>query len=307
MASKAGEGDKESQGFFDGLRQQLADFKVFLWDPTRRTVLGRNAKSWGEVGLFYLIFYSCLACFFAITLIVFYQTLSWEQPTYWAGKNYMNIPSVGFRPNIRTEGNIAFNPTQANSYDKYIKQLDSYLAPYNNVTDDNYVDCTSSPAPLGKLCKFDTSQLGPCATSPYGYDQGKPCILLKFNRAFGWEPVAYKTVPDNLAAMNFTNGAGTVLCKGKYAPDRNALNQDDISYFPREFSPNYFPFRGHIGGIDATAKYLSPLIAAQFNNVTTNRNIRVLCEAFSGNIKSSDRTEDIGRLQIDLRVSAGAN
>ncbi|KAI8498806.1 positive regulation of calcium:sodium antiporter [Branchiostoma belcheri] len=271
------------------------------------TYCGFFGSHCGEVGLFYLIFYSCLACFFAITLIVFYQTLSWEQPTYWAGTNYMNIPSVGFRPNIKTEGNIAFNPTQAKSYAKYVNQLDSYLAPYNTTNDDVYVDCTSSPAPKGKLCKFDVSQLGPCATSPYGYDQGKPCILLKFNRAFGWIPVAYDTVPDKLAAMNFTNGAGTVLCKGKYAPDRNALNQDDISYYPGEFGANYFPFLGHIGGIDATSRYLSPLIAAQFNNVTTNKNIRVLCEAFSGNIQASDRTEDIGRLQIDLRISAGAN
>lgn len=42
----------------------------------------------------------------------------------------------------------------------------------------------------------------PCTReSDYGFREGKPCILIKLNKIFAWEPVPYKTeedLPENL-------------------------------------------------------------------------------------------------------------
>ena len=55
------------------------------------------------------------------------------------------------------------------------------------------------------LQKFDLSTLGPCGSFPYGYvgARVKPCILIKLNKIWGWEPapIEYKENPysyDNL-------------------------------------------------------------------------------------------------------------
>ena len=40
------------------------------------------------------------------------------------------------------------------------------------------------------LQAFDPTTLGPCGSFPYGYvgEQVKPCIYIKLNKIWGWEP-----------------------------------------------------------------------------------------------------------------------
>ena len=75
------------------------------------------------------------------------------------------------------------NPTEFKNFN---------LSDYENQTDPDYFyDCNNGPVQryqefddkeIAKVCKFDTRSLKQCAVPKYGYDQGKPCILLKANR-----------------------------------------------------------------------------------------------------------------------------
>lgn len=53
------------------------------------------------------------------------------------------------------------------------------------------MDCTPGDAnknqefegnTIAKACRFDRGDLGPCSSGNYGYDTGKPCVLVKVNR-----------------------------------------------------------------------------------------------------------------------------
>jgi len=60
-------------------------------------------------------------------------------------------------------------------------------------------------------CVVDVKQFEPCTTeNKYGYAQGKPCIFLKLNKIYNWEPQVYDapipTMPDDLQkAINDTS------------------------------------------------------------------------------------------------------
>ena len=60
----------------------MAEWKLFLYNPTTGQFLGRSAKSWGLILLFYLVFYVFLAALFAFTMWVMLQTLNDEVPKY---------------------------------------------------------------------------------------------------------------------------------------------------------------------------------------------------------------------------------
>lgn len=50
---------------------------------------------------------------------------------------------------------------------------------------ENFDDCSTPGAfpPPGKVCRFDLKDLVPCNwQNDYGYDEGRPCVLLKLNK-----------------------------------------------------------------------------------------------------------------------------
>ena len=69
---------KEKKSF----NQSMAEWKLFLYNPTTGQFLGRSAKSWGLIWLFYLVFYVFLAALFAFTMWVMLQILNDEVPKY---------------------------------------------------------------------------------------------------------------------------------------------------------------------------------------------------------------------------------
>ena len=50
-------------------------FRYFLYDPDNGTILSRTPKSWFLITVFYTIYYSCLAAFWYVCLLIFFQTL----------------------------------------------------------------------------------------------------------------------------------------------------------------------------------------------------------------------------------------
>ena len=76
-------------------------FRYFLYDPDNGTVLSRTPKSWALITIFYTIYYSCLAAFWYVCLLIFFQTLpdaalgpKWQQEGSLIGINPGKIISL---------------------------------------------------------------------------------------------------------------------------------------------------------------------------------------------------------------------
>ena len=67
-----------------------------------------------------------------------------------------------------------------------------------------FTSCSFDKTPAdGKVCSFDIKLLGTSCTKEeyFGYERGKPCIILKLNRIFGWVPEPYddpKNLPEGM-------------------------------------------------------------------------------------------------------------
>jgi sodium/potassium-transporting ATPase subunit beta len=73
--------------------------------------------------------------------------------------------------------------------------VDAFLEPYRA---NKGIDCAGGekqPGP-GQFCKFPLELLGPCGTGSFGYDVGKPCVLLKLNKIYGLVPDYYSDPAD---------------------------------------------------------------------------------------------------------------
>ena len=69
-------------------------FRYFIYDPNNGTVLSRTPKSWALITIFYTIYYSCLAAFWYVCLLIFFSTLpeaaegpKWQQENSLIGIN----------------------------------------------------------------------------------------------------------------------------------------------------------------------------------------------------------------------------
>ena len=89
--------DKES------FNQSLAERKLFIYNRTTGEFLGRTAKSWGLILLFYLVFYGFLAALFSFTMWAMLQTLNDDVPKY-----RDQIPSPGLNGFSKTSVCVGF-------------------------------------------------------------------------------------------------------------------------------------------------------------------------------------------------------
>merc|ERR1719186_33119 len=165
---------------------------------------------------------------------------------------------------------------------------------------------------------FDTNELGPCKDGNFGFDSGKPCILLKLNKEYGVthqyfhnsteaEKILGEELPYNLANHIDSKGPDGktpkygehvwVDCDGENAMDKEMLDASyQISYYPksRGFSNIYFPYEDAPG-------YQSPLVAVKFNNLLKGLLYHIECRAYAGNIKY-DRNRRIGGARFQIMV-----
>jgi len=283
-------------------------FKYFLYNPETGEILSRTPISWAKIIIFYCIYYTCLAAFWIGCLHIFFLTVPEAHPRWTLDASIIGSnPGVGLRPSSSDEridssmfalevGSTDNQPTDENGEgDKNIdfaKRAEKFLAQYSNTT--NLVNCVDNKRPDGqdgKSCIFDpTVELGTCADYPYGYvlpkasldgqsgyNPGfvKPCLFLKLNKIFGWEPTPitcnnekcanlqdekYKKMSNGLknriAANYAENDTDYVYidCFGRYAADQEALS---LTYFPENqgLPSSYFPYKG--------GNYHAPLVAIQ--------------------------------------------
>lgn len=294
--------------------------RYILHNPETGEYLTRTPKSWALIFIFYVIYYSCLAAFWAAMLMIFFTTLPEGQPK-WIGAESLigTTPGVGLKPE-QTDARIDSSMIQFN-YEKeedgdviagwggWAQRSTEFLSKYDDDRQTGHKACSAGDGATDtQACKFDKPLLGPCASGNHGYDEGKPCIFLKLNRIFGvtntpLDPANLpEDLPENLKShiQNAENlDQVWVDCHGEYPGDIEALGE--IEYFPytRGFPNYFFPFKKQDG-------YVGPLVAVRFPDLKKDgRLLHVECRAWAQNI-GYDKRDRIGISHFELQVFSDA-
>jgi len=306
-----------------GKQQTLGQF---IWNGETGQFLGRTGGSWGKIFVFYCIYYGFLAGFFSICMFLFYQTLDTQkQPKYIPGDggSILKNPSLGYRPrppsdNIESSL-IIYSNDDEKSYTKWTSSIDELVEGIENAkmnysekaTGDNVKQDCSSDNPPGteEVCNYDITQFegSECTKeNKWGYTGDSPCVVLKLNRMYGWEPKVFESVTelpgdmptqlsDHIKSQENNGSIPAVLwvsCEGEGPVDREML-PNGVNYAPTQGFPYYyFPYSNQ-------ENYRSPILAVQFVKPTPNIIIDVVCKIWGKEIKY-DKKGAIGMVHFEL-------
>jgi sodium/potassium-transporting ATPase subunit beta len=307
--------------------------KYLIYNPDTGAILTRTPLSWAKITAFYIVYYSCLAGFWAACMMIFFQTLPDHEPRWILKDSIIGVnPGLGAKPSNsdkRIDSSIyAFNQTDLNmtatndhgegdANADWVQRMSNFLDASGILNDKaDLEDCKDNKNRAveegeDKLlnCKFDITQLDVCQTAPYGYvgEKIEPCIFLKFNKIFNWVPTVvkeadlnkkpYETMPEGLKTHireEEDKNHVWVDCHGRYPADKEAL-EGNMDYFPsnKGIAVKYFPFQGK------TQDYGVPLVAVKFRNIPVGQIIHVECKAwFEGVVHSSRDKEGLTQFEI---------
>lgn len=282
-------------------------FSKFLYNGDTHEVLGRTAKSWLQITVFYIILYAFLAGFFAALLTIFYQTLDMNQPKWTMDSSLIgNSPGMGYRPTHADPdvALISFKPSDPTYWDN---RVDEFLKPYymSSANSNDYNDCnygTESADPV-QPCKF-MIDLNKCSQNNYGFSVNKPCIFLKPNKIFGWTPVTYtkeeiqeeKDMPENLK-MAILKLPAEVIEKNIWVSCVESEHNVTLTYDTHPGFPSYyFPYANQKG-------YLSPFVAMQIEELPVGVAVKISCRLWAKNIVV-DRQRRLGMTNLEVMSNA---
>jgi len=308
-------------------RKGMEAFKYLLYNPETGEILTRTPLSWLKIIVFYIIYYSCLAGFWAACLCVFFLTIPekdlgprWQQDRI--GKN----PGVGLRPGPTdkridsqmfflnssdasyesSEGgegdrNIDYAVRMRNNIEKY------YSKQYNN---NQYEDhsplqlCSENMQrqPGDSACKFDFSTLKECANFPHGFlndgdskvggeSKVEPCVFLKLNKIYDWQPEAI-TVEEAENENEMTDELKEII---KTESDKNQIWFDCKGRFAADKEALDMTFYPSSQGIPLKyfpfqgGYYEPPLVAVKLHTTAVNQLIHVECRAWYAGVHHSTR------------------
>jgi len=175
-------------------------------------------------------------------------------------------------------------------------------------------------------CVFNLDDLGECKPDAENADAGSkkhfgyvtdgnkdsfpnPCMILKFNRIFNWEPEPiaeadlvlepYKDMPANLKAnIKANNNHVWVECHGRNPADKELLD-GNIKYYPKNQGINfkYFPYKGN------KMSYHTPLVAIQIKSTKAmvGRLMHIQCKAWFKGVKHNKK-EKMGMVQFEYQM-----
>lgn len=275
----------------------------FFYDKNAGTILYRSPKRWLKTICCHFTLYSFLVLFSVAMMAIVYQTLDWNYPKLRGPDSiFRGNPGLSFRPiPDYTSTLIRYVKGDGPTTRRYIDHIESFIRFYENENQigDNFADCEAIGVRRDqrkKVCRFDISTLGKnCVKQQnYGYDDGMPCVLLKLNKIFNWEPepLDNATIPDEIRSR-YKEYAVSVSCDGELPADRE--NMGPVSYYPPEgFHFKYFPYLNQQG-------YRSPLVMVQFEDPTPGVLLMIECKAYAKNIKHN-RLYKIGSTHFELLV-----
>lgn len=289
------------------VRPEKKTFKQFVYNKTSGEIMGRTSKNWGQLVLFYLIFYAVLAAMFAICMQGLLATMNHKYPKWQLDESLIGTnPGLGYRPmpaEVEEGAMIHYAAANKTQVKGWVERINEFLAPYRDQTllpggGKNQVICDfQKPPTADNVCAFDVSKLGPCsAEEGYSYNKSAPCIFIKLNRIYGWEPQFYDDVTDlpenmptdlsdHIKSLPVEDRKQVwVSCNGMTPADVETIGP--IEYFPSRGLPSYFyPYTNRIG-------YLSPLVAVHFARPAVKRSINVECRVWAKNVVYSGSMRD---------------
>lgn len=281
-------------------KQKIDGFCTFLYNSETGQLLGRGAKSWAEIGIFYLIYYICLSAFFAATMAVFYQTMDKERPKLQGTDSLLKgNPGLGYQPMPDIDATLV--RVSKDTWKENKKAIDDVLNAYDNKEN---ADCSSMTGLREgndgkKACKVEIAKLKEFCNekNAYGYNgtNPQPCILLKLNRIFGWKPKPYDKQPEDLHLSGSAYSADKIWiqCEGENAADKEKMGK--VTYFPQQGFPlSYYPF-------SKQDNYLSPIVMVKFEKPVHEMGMMILCKAYAENIELNPQEKE-GSVQFELLV-----
>jgi len=309
-------------------------FKYMIYNPDTGEVLTRTPISWAKIIAFYLVYYCFLAGFWIAALQIFFMTLpsvpngpSWKLDNSLIGMN----PGVGLRPKnsdklidsqmfVLKQGDESLVPShkegEGDTNADYAKRLENFLEVYGEEA-------------TGGYNSFDLSELGDyCKESPFGYVKTAkgdvaPCIVVKLNTIWDWTPVKVgsdyvvdedtgETLPAELKthiedreAKGLDTDMVWINCEGRYAADKEAL--ENMEYFPpsRGFPVKYFPYQGRGEYFKDTQqwekRYHAPLVAIKITPKIVGQLIHIQCKAYYDGVVHVSKDKQ-GMVQFEVQV-----
>jgi len=295
-------------------KEGFAGCMEFLYNKKDGTVLGRTGKSWGLILLFYIIYYACLAGFWALMLFVFFQIRDTENSPVYTGAQGGLIgsePGLGIRP-TQAEDNIGssviylkqlkeeLDQSKPNLKDKsnlgYASRLKEFFLKYDG--DDCKTDCDKDckktckslkavdcPGKAtdnrdaffnqtGSFCNFNLATIKNCKDWPYGYGPDLKPCVFLKLNRM----LDFDPKPYSGGPLDGENGP-YVVCDGEFPADEDYFTKNKITYFPNQTFPlMYYPMMTKEQ--DQTA-----LVALQFSNLPVGRMIQVICKVYYATMK----------------------
>jgi len=290
----------------------------FIYNPVAGTWFTRTPSSWLKIGLFYLIYYSGLAAFFAGMLAIFVFAFTDKVAPVLTG-DYSVLPQnpgMGFRPMPDIEKTmIKFNMQDEKTVSPYKDSIHYFLQPNktDGVTpsDVNYLrgqdtsltgkyrNCTpeemKQPSRTrDKPCPFDVTEMvnvqKECIEKgDYGFAEGKPCVIIKMNKIFQFIPELIKS-KDGVMRDYLQ-----IQCTGEHPADKDNLGP--VEYYPKDgFDMKYFPYLNQ-------ENYLSPLVFVKFTKPSNGVLIQVVCQPVNAdNIEQEKQLRGDGRVHFELMI-----
>jgi len=296
------------------LQPEKKTLRQLIYSSKSGKVLGRTPKNWGELFVFYTVFYIVLAALFAICMKGLLMSCPDNMPKWQLGESLIgSSPGVGFRPlpeDVDHGSLIWYDASNQTQVIHWKSLLDDFLHEYT-LGSSNQKICDFDAFPgTTQACKLDMSQFDQCSSAhSYGYNNSSPCIFIKLNRIYGWVPEYYNDIndlpeemPDDLKAYitelpEMNRSQVWVSCYGENGADREVLGE--IKYYPSRGFPSYFfPYLNAPG-------YHSPLVAVKFVRPTPNQIINIECRAWAKNIKYVGSFRDRqGSVHLELMIDA---